>query len=236
MKLSNGYKLLLLGILILFFLILIAYELYEGFVDKKPKSRQTPVRSNNTCSDPEMEYMYDRFSKAILKDPQKPCDAGYAISDYFGLAYCLPVCEAGYTQFSNDTTYCVRTDGMCKNSDELSNNIETNWNRVCAPLYKMNVNTLSTMGSISTVISTINGQYNFVNSNFFTFSNTVERSATTNATNLMLRNTIFNNNIVSNYFDIRTLKDSINSNFIMMSNKKDKFNYIFNSFDCANYM
>lgn len=229
-------RLILLGILILFFLILITYEIYEGFDDNKPKARNTPIRSNNTCSDPEMTNMYDRFSKATLQERGKACDTGYSSSNYFGLEYCMPACEDDYAPFSNDTTYCIRTDGMCENSTDLSNAIETNWNRVCAPLYRTNVNILSTMGSISTVISTINSQYNFVNSNFITFSNTLRTSPTTNPTNIMLRNTVFNNNIVSNYFDIRTLKDSINSNFIAMSNKKDRFNYIYNSFDCANYM
>lgn len=235
MKLSNGYKLLLLGILILFFLILIAYELYEGFVDRQPKAIASQVRENNTCSDPEMKYIYDRFPRATIK-AQGPCESGFTVSNYFGLSYCMPNCENGYTPFSNDTTYCVRTDGKCQLSKDLSNTIQGNWAQVCGPLYKTNINLLSTMGSISTVISTINNQYNSANSNYLSLSTDINRYTGNEPTRTLLRNSVFNTVVRSNYTDLRNLRETINSNFIVMSNTKDRFNLVYNSFDCANYM
>ena len=228
-------KLLLLGIILLFFIILITYEIYEGF-NSQPKAAAAPVRENNTCSDPDMVYIYDRFDKAIVKDPQHNCDTGYIASNYFGITYCLPNCKTGYITFSNDTSFCVRADGKCQLSSDLSNTIQDNWAQVCGPLYKTNVNLLSTMGSISSVISTINSQSGTINSNFPSFSNIVTTYAGTDNTRQLLRENVFNTNVVSNYIDLNTLKDSINSNFIAMSNKKDRFNLIYNSFDCATYM
>jgi hypothetical protein len=227
-------KLLLLGIILLFFIILITYEIVEGFA--QPKAVSTSVRENNTCSDPDMEYIYDRFDRATIKDPTKACDTGFSTSNYFGLTYCLPNCRTGYTPFSNDTSFCIRTDGKCSLSKDLSNTIETNWAQVCGPLYKTNINLLSTMGSISTVISTINNQYTTVNTNYLSFSNLINSYSGSDSTRLMLRNNVFNTVVTSNYLDLTNLRENINSNFIMMSNKKDRFNLIYNSFDCANYM
>jgi hypothetical protein len=227
-------KLLLLGILLLFFIILITYEIYEGF--QQPKAAATSIRQNNTCSDPEMEYIYDRFDKAFVKNPEKACDTGFTSYDYFGITYCMPTCKTGYVPFSNDTSFCVRTDGKCSLSRDLSNTIEGNWAQVCGPLYKTNVNLLSTMGSISTVISTINSQYTTLDSNYLSFSNIINTYSGNESNRLMLRDNVFNTVVTSNYLDLTNLKDSIQSNFNMMSNKKDRFNLIYNSFDCATYM
>jgi hypothetical protein len=226
-------KLLLLGILLLFFIILITYELYEGF--QQPKAVASAVRQNNTCSDPEMTYIYDRFAKATMKG-QEACAAEFTACNYFGLTYCLPNCKAGYTTLSNDTTFCVRTDGKCSISRNLSNIIEGNWAQVCSPLHKTNANLLSTMGSISTVMSTINNQFTTVSSNYISFSNNIRTYSGNEPTRVLLRDNVFNTVVTSNYIDLRNLRESINSNFNVLSNKKDRFNLIFNSFDCANYM
>jgi hypothetical protein len=227
-------KLLLLGILLLFFIILITYELYEGF-SNQPKAVASAVRENITCSDPEMTYIYDRFAKATMKG-QEACAAEYTPYPYFGLTYCLPNCKTGYIPFSNDASFCVRSDGKCALTRNLSNTIEGNWAQVCGPLYKTNANLMSTMGSISTVISTINNQYNTVNSNYLSFSSNISNYAGNEPTRVLLRNSVFNTVVTSNYIDLRNLRESINSNFNVMSNKKDRFNLVYNSFDCANYM
>jgi len=235
-KLSSGMKLLLLGILLLFFLILITYELYEGFSSKQPKAISAPVRQNITCSDPEMLYMYDRFDKAKLKPPTENCDTTTTNQyDFNGKVYCLPKCKTGYTNLSNDNTLCVRTDGMCQISKDLSNTIETSWAQVCGPLYKANANLRSTIGSISSVVSTINNQFNVIDSNFPSFSNRMASYSGTNSNRQMLRDTIFNTTILSNYYDLTNFKESITSNYDMMLTKKDRFNYVYTVFNCSNY-
>ena len=228
-------KLLLLGILILFFIILITYEIYETFENKQPKAVSGLVRQNITCSDPDMEYIYDRFDKAIIKKSGEACPTDFILSNYFGIDYCMPKCKTGYKTFSNDASFCVRTDGKCQLSKDLSNTIQSSWAQVCGPLYKTNVNILSTMGSISTVISTINTQYNTIGSNFITYSNTLQTYSGNDSTKQMLKRDVFDTIVLSNYLDLTTLKNTIHSNYSMMSNKKDRFDSIYNSFDCGNY-
>ena len=228
-------KLLLLGILILFFIILITYEIYETFENKQPHAVSGFVRENITCSDPDMEYIYDRFDKAFIKKTGEACATNFTLSNYFGIEYCIPNCKSGYTPFSNDASFCVRTDGKCQLSKDLSNTIQNSWAQVCGPLYKTNVNILSTMGSISTVISTINNQYNTIGSNFISYSNTLQSYNGNDSTKQMLKRDVFDTIVLSNYLDLTTLKTTIQSNYIMMSNKKDRFDSIYNSFDCGNY-
>lgn len=241
-------KYLLLGILVVFFLILIAYEIYEineGFADNKPLAKPSLVRDNKTCSDPEMAYLIDRFDKAIVqKDGQ--CPEGYVAYTYPRnipiansneyIVYCLPVCTGGYTDYPLDMSFCVRADGKCALSKDLSNSIQDNWARTCAPLYKANINLLSTMGSISTVVSTINSQYKTVQSQFTPFSNAVTLNASGLGCNAYLRDTIFNVNIISNYYDLTTFNSNTDYYWNMLSNRKDKFDGIFNSLNCSKYM
>jgi len=244
-------KYLLLGILVVFFLILIAYEIYEiseGFADNKPKAKPSLVRSNKTCSDPEMAYLIDRFDKArVQKDGACPEDyIAYRYPPYVPVAnsndyivYCLPACDKnypGYTEYGLDLTFCVRADGKCALSQDLSNSIQDNWTRTCAPLYKANLNLLSTMGSISTVVSTINSQYRTVESQFTPFSNAVTANASGLGCNAYLRDTIFNVNIISNYYDLTTFNSNTDYYWNMLSNRKDRFDGIFNSLNCSKYM
>jgi len=249
-------KYLLLGILLLFFLILITYEIYEGFSDNKPVAVAADVRQNKTCSDPDMAYMIDRFDKATpakIVDGYISCTSGVGAQYPRGvplppagtltannhpgtLLYCLPVCPSGYSEYSNDNTYCVRTDNTCVLNKALSNTIQGNWGHVCGPLYKTNVNLMSTMGSISTVVSTINSQYSMINTNFPAFSNAVTLNASGLACNSYLRDTLFNVNIISNYYDLTSFNNSIGSYWIELSNRKNKFDGVFNSLNCANYM
>jgi hypothetical protein len=243
-------KYLLLGILVLFFLIIIAYEIYEineGFADNKPLAVGAPVRQDETCSDEEMAYRIDRFDKARIKKSGEECPTGYSVpmsypkhvsvansNEY--LLYCLPDCPAGYQPYSNDTTYCVTTNRTCRPSKDLSNTIQSGWSRACAPLYRANLNLLSTMGSISTVVSTINNQYSAIDSEFVPFSNTIMLNQTGSACNAFLRDTIFNQNIISNYYDLTSFNSNTMHYWNLLSNEKNKFNGIFNSFNCANYM
>ena len=245
-------KYLLLGILVVFFLIIIAYEIYEineGFADNKPLAVGAPVRQDRTCSDPEMSYLIDRFNKAKLKKPGEECAEPFSYpytypqhivvtptnsNEY--IVYCLPDCPAGYGPYSNDITFCIRTDNKCGLSKDLSNSIQDNWARTCAPLYKTNLNLLSTMGSISTVVSTINNQYNTVKSEFTPFSNAVTLNASGLGCNAYLRDTLFNINIISNYYDLTTFNSNTDYYWNMLSNKKDRFDGIFNSLNCAKYL
>ena len=241
-------KYLLLGILVVFFLILIAYEIKEGFASK-PLAVGAPVRIDKTCSDPEMSYLIDRFAKAKLRKPGEECAVPFHdtltyprhvvvtptnSNEY--IVYCLPDCPAGYTPKPDDITYCVRTNGLCALSKNLSNTIQDNWGRVCGPLYKANLNILSTMGSISSVVSTINSQYNTIDTDFIPFSNSVTLNASGLGCNAYLRDTIFNVNIISNYYDLTSFNSNTINYWTMLSNEKNRFNGIFNSFNCANYM
>jgi hypothetical protein len=238
-------KYLLLGILLLFFLIIITYEIYEEFADK-PVAVGAAIRDNKTCSDSDMSYMIDRFDKARLKPNDGTCDADYEEGSSFpknvplsqSLAYCLPRCEklGPYINYSNDDTFCVRSDNRCGLNKNLSNSIENNWTHVCGPLYKTNLNLLSTMGSISTVVSTVNSQYGVVNTNFPAFSNAVVLNASGLPCNSYLRDTLFNVNIISNYYDLTTINNSIDSYWTDLSNRKNRFDGVFNSLNCANYM
>ena len=244
-------KYLLLGILVVFFLILIVYDIKEGFSSRKPLAVGAPVRIDKTCSDPEMSYLIDRFAKAKVRKPGEDCSAitGFTTTytyprhvvvtptnsnDY--IVYCLPDCPAGYTENPNDITYCIRSDGLCGLSKNLSNTIQDNWGRVCGPLYKANLNILSTMGSISSVVSTINSQYNSLSTDFIPFSNSVTLNASGLGCNAYLRDTIFNVNIISNYYDLTSFNSNTINYWTMLSNEKNRFDGIFNSFNCANYM
>ena len=65
-------KYLLLGIIFLFFLILILYDIYkEDFTN--PIVINTPLRADHTCSDPNMAYRIDRFHYATNYDPKHGC-------------------------------------------------------------------------------------------------------------------------------------------------------------------
>jgi hypothetical protein len=55
-------KYLLLGIIFLFFLILILYDIYkEGFTNNPPTVIDSELRNDNTCSDSRMMNRIDRF-------------------------------------------------------------------------------------------------------------------------------------------------------------------------------
>jgi len=227
-------KLIILGLLLLFFIILISYEIYEGF-SNQPLPSPTSVRANNTCSDPEMTYMYDNYDYATPWS-SNGCPSNTFSNNYFGTPYCLPQCVSGYTPYANDNTYCVNTSNVCILSSDLNSTIQTSWTQVCGPLYRTNVNIMSTLGSISTVVNTIDSQFIMAQSNYLTLSNYVDNYTGGLPIQTSLRSQIFDTIIKSNYSDLINLKSNVDSNFIAMSNKKDRFNYIFNAFDCGNYM
>ena len=236
-------KYLLLGIIFLFFLILILYDIYkEGF--SNPTVINTPLRADKTCSDPKMMNRIDRFHYVTNYDPIHGCGGNgeayptYRQYNYFGNSnICLPNCPDMYKLDPNDHTYCVATNDLCYLTPDLSSNILNNWSKVCGPLYKFNDNINSTIGSISSVVSTINVQYKLLTpvmngpNNFLTLLSNGSPDDTLNRFS-----TNFYPGIVSNYNDIYSYQAIINSNYIELNNKKNNFDIMYNSFNCANYM
>jgi hypothetical protein len=228
-------KYLLLGILLLFFIIIISYEIYETFVvDTTPKVINVPVRINNTCSDPEMSYRINRFDTALeLEDPTKTrCPTGYDSNpvQFYGKRYCFIKCSRDHEP---SDYYCVRKDNKCHNSTDLSNTIKDSWSQLCAPLSKTNLNLNSTIGSISTVLSTIQFQFNTVNRSYIPFSQTL-----TNYNGDPIKQSIRDATlpgIISNYDNLNLFKTNIEYNYNELSNKKLQFNSIYNYFNCGSY-
>jgi len=227
-------KYLLLGILLLFFIIIISYEIYETFVDNTPKVIDGPVRINNTCSDPEMSYMVNRFDTALeLEDRTKTrCPSGYDSNpiSFYGKRYCFVTCSSAYN-VSN--YYCVRKDNKCHASKDLSNTIKDSWSQTCAPLYKTNLNLKSTIGSISTVLSTIQIQFNTVKTGYIPFSQTL-----TNYNGDSIKQTIRDVSlptIISNYNDLNLFKTNIEFNYNELCNKKVQFDSVYNYLNCGSY-
>lgn len=230
-------KYLLLGAILLFFLLLIyqSYE-FEHFQDLGPIELSLPTRTDGTCSDPNMMNMYDRFHYVAGYDktayPDTGCPDNYVRYTFEGNSnLCLPNCPSNYSIYPSDPTYCVTN--YCYIAGDLSGNIRETWNETCGPMFRTNLTLNSTLAGISSVVSTINFQYNELTSNFTPFSHTVTTySGDTNKQGMI--NTYYPN-IVSNYTDIYSYQNIIQSNYLnLQSGVKPFFSY-YNTLNCSNY-
>ena len=231
-------KYIILGIIALFFLILF-YQNYniEGFDYNPPDEVSLPVRSDDTCGDSDLNNMFDRFhyvtayDKDIYEDSGCPKD--YVRYNFFGNSnVCLPNCPSNYSPYPYNDTYCIAN--KCYIGEDLSGNIQDSWNEVCGVLYKTNQTLRSTVTSISSVVNTINIQFKTVNSNFTPFSNSLYHTSITDSGKLQVRDLNFPN-ILSNYNDMYSYQNIIQSNYINLKNGMIPFNTLYGQLNCSNY-
>ena len=246
---------LILGIVILIYIIF--NNVYEGFQEEEeeeeeeeelivPLVKPSPVRQDNTCSDPDQKSILDRFDYTVPFEPSGICPevkgvaAGtrYERCNYNGQSNCIVPCirEDGWTTYSNDPSLCVRIDGYCKGTADLSNNIYDSWSRNCSVIYKQYWNLTSTIRSISSVTGTINEQFVFVDSNMNYLSNGVYSNydCLANSNKCAIRDLRYPA-ILSNYVTLNSIKNVVNRNYIDLSNKHALFSNIYSSFSCDQY-
>jgi hypothetical protein len=230
-------KYLLLGAILLFFLLLI-YQSYETepFVDKGPNELSLPVRSDGTCSDPDMLNMYDRFHYVAKYDktayPDTGCPDKYERYNFEGNSnLCLPLCPSNFTIYSSDPTYCVAN--YCYVAGDLSGNIRGNWDETCGPMYRTKLTLTSTLAGISSVVSSISFQYNKLSSNFTPFRTSIFNDPV-NVLTTPIRD-LYYPNILSNYNDIYSYQNSIQSNYLNLKSGVQPFFSFYNTFNCSNY-
>jgi len=281
----------------------------ERFDQNIPTPLPTPIRSDNTCSDPNSSSKYDRVSNGRmglltqdvsippsrrnntltgiaaggtdLTELQGKCNGGttgdtkgikvfvdtgkpslqyttglpwrdidtspYNLVDVYcckGELYtvpgttekiCLALCPSNYTVSSSDQTECVRTDNLCTYTADLSANISDSWLRTCAMIYKNNTNLTSTIGSISSVVSTFTFQTNFLSNDYRILSNDLYRAGAAFTTErLNNRNNNFSN-ITNRYDAVQNLQNIINSRYNSLKADKIRFDTLYNQFGCSNY-
>jgi hypothetical protein len=293
---------------ILFLQIRLKSSISESFNQNIPTPIPTRIRSDNTCSDPDSSFTFDRVANANyrlmaedvsippsrrnntlagtatggtldLSELQTKCTGGttgatqgtkvfvdtgkpslrkdnglpyldnllpYNIVDVYccrGELYtvpgtnekiCLAACPSNYTVSSNDQTQCVRTDGNCVYTADLSANISDSWLRTCAQIYKQNVNLTSTIQSISSVVSTFSFQTNSIRNDYLGLQNRLYTTATTDISKLNNRNTNFNT-ITNQYVAVSNLQDIINNRYNSLKADKLKFDTLYKDFGCSNY-
>jgi hypothetical protein len=147
---------------------------------------------------------------------------------------CLPPCPSNYTVSSYDATICIRNDSNCVYTYDLSANIQNNWFKTCAALYKENTSLISTIQSISSVVSTFSIQSSTVQSNY-TLLNSQLGGYTTPGYKFTHRNNDFSN-ITNDYTSLFNIQRNISDKYNILLTDKLKFDTLFNNLGCSNYM
>ena len=147
---------------------------------------------------------------------------------------CLPPCPSNYTKSPQDNTICIRNDSNCVYTHDLSANIQNNWFKTCAALYKTNINLTSAIQSISTVVSTFTFQSDTVKNNYDSL-NTQLSNYTINDDKKTHYDNNFSN-IRSNYNSISEEQTKIANKYNTLKEDKLKFDTLFNNLGCSNYM
>ena len=238
---------LFLVLAIIICIYLIYNKVYEGFDDTPsvPLTYPSPIRQDNTCSDSDQTYLLDRFDYTVPYIPGTstcPTINGitYVSCNYFGQSNCIVPCIAadGWITYSNDRSLCIRTDGLCKGTADLSQNIQESWAKNCSVIYKQYWNLNSTIKSISSVTGTINDQFIFIDSNIKYLSNGVYSNYDcrnpANSNKCYIRDLRYPD-ILSNYNTLQSIRNVVNSNYINLSNKQNAFSNIYSSFSCDKY-
>ena len=181
--------------------------------------------------------MFDRFHYAVGYDTNIYGDSGcpdtHVRYNFMGNSnLCLPTCPSNYSPYQYDNTYCVAN--KCYIQGDLSGNIQESWNEVCSVFYRTNLILTSTVQSISSVVSTINIQFNTVNSNFVPFSNSLYNPRLTDTNKLRARDLNFPN-VYSNYNDISSYRTIIQSNYLSLQSGMVPFNTLYTQLNCSNY-
>jgi hypothetical protein len=150
---------------------------------------------------------------------------------------CLVECPTDYTISSSDKTICLRNDSTCTYTEKLSANIQNNWSKTCAALYKQNANIFSTINSISTVVSTFSIQSSTIKTNYTLLNNQL---ATYGLTHNDVYSINYNNNfsnITSNYSNLYSnIQSNISDRYNTLRSDKLKFDTLFNNLGCSNFM
>ena len=247
-------------ILILFIMLctIVFFISYEGFTDAPPAPdvKNSPVRQDGSCSDPDQTNTYDRFDGVVFADMNIPvpfsfvdADSSYQCgtakkrtgvnyefrSNYFEMSnICLPLCIDGYTINPNDTTLCIASNSVCYNTPDLSSNILDSWRETCGIMKKTQLNLTSTIASISNVKDTVNSNTYSMYTMLHGLSNKAfhPTHATSNA--IGVRNLRYPY-LVSNYLDAYSMNSNVDFNYESLNTKKASFDTIYNSFLCDEY-
>ena len=148
---------------------------------------------------------------------------------------CLAYCPPNYVRSTTDQTECVRADGNCVYTADLSANITESWLKTCARIYKQNVNLTSTIQSISSVVSSFSFQTNTITNDYISLSNKLFGTGVTSDLALLNhRNTNFNT-ITNQYAAVSNLQNIINNRYETLKQDKAKFDTLFSQFGCSNY-
>jgi hypothetical protein len=146
---------------------------------------------------------------------------------------CLPLCPSNYTKSSQDETICIRNDSTCVYTEELSANIQNNWFKTCAALYKENTNLISTIQSISTVVSTFSIQSSTVQSNYRLLNSNLSNYTTNDDKKARYLNNFYT--ITNDYNSVFNDQIDISSKYNTLQADKLKFDTLFNNLGCSNY-
>ena len=147
---------------------------------------------------------------------------------------CLPPCPSNYTVSSQDPTICIRNDNNCVYTYDLSANIQNNWFKTCASLYKGNVNLISTIQSISSVVSTFSIQSSTVQSNYTLLNTQLGIYDTNDDKKARYQNNF--NTITNDYTNLSNIQSNISYRYNILQADKLKFDTLFNNLGCSNYM
>lgn len=148
---------------------------------------------------------------------------------------CLPFCPSNYIKSSSDETICIRNDSNCTYTADLSANIQNNWSKTCAALYKQNVNILSTINSISSVVSTFSFQTSTISTSYTQLYDKLSAYNIADSKKLHYTNNFSNiRNSYSNLYS--NIQSNITQRYNTLKGDKLKFDTLFNNLGCSNYM
>ena len=157
---------------------------------------------------------------------------------------CLPECPSNYEKSSRDPTVCIRYDSTCTYTSDLSANIQNNWFKTCAALYKQNTNITSTIQSISTVVSTFSIQSSTIKTNYDLLKTKLNTYYTTYSLSTdpdrVSKITNYNNkftNISNTYSNLYSnIQSNISDRYNTLQSDKLRFDTLFNNLGCSNFM
>lgn len=147
---------------------------------------------------------------------------------------CLPFCPSNYTKSPQDETICIRNDNNCVYTYDLSANIQNNWFKTCAALYKENTILISTIQSISTVVSTFSIQSSTVQSNYTLLNTQLSGYTIDDDKKARYQNNF--NTITNDYNSVFNHQIDITNKYNILQADKVKFDTLFNNLGCSNYM
>ena len=149
---------------------------------------------------------------------------------------CLADCPDNYTKSVTDESICIRNDSTCTYSSNLSADIQDNWSKTCAALYKQNTNIISTINSISNVVSTFSFQTSSVQSNYSTLSSFAYNYSIRNNNVYSVNHNNNFSNIANQFNNLFSVQRNISDRYNTLQSDKVKFDTLFNKLDCSNYM